>query len=99
MSYSLESITDHLKNAVVFSTGKRKKDRSGAYSLFFAGSMFSLLGFNYLHKYIYFGGIYYRSSLFDRNDYISMREAIDLMNRTEKPIEIPVELYGRVCVA
>lgn len=46
-----KTVSDYWKKAVSITTGKEKKDRSGGYSLVFAGSVFSLLGCNYLYKY------------------------------------------------
>lgn len=46
-----QGLVDYMKQAMTIPIKREKKDHSGATSLIFAGTMFSLLGCNYLFKY------------------------------------------------
>lgn len=49
--FTTSDIRDSLRHALSISCGKEKKNRTGAYTLMFSGTMFALLGSTFLVKY------------------------------------------------
>ncbi len=50
--FTASDIRDSLRHALSISYGKEKKNRTGAYTLMFSGTMFTLLGSTFLVKYV-----------------------------------------------
>lgn len=91
-----QGIVDYMKQAMTIPIKREKKDHSGATSLIFAGTMFSLLGCNYLFKQFHFFLFMCRSSFFNTTEYLSLKEALQKMDRSSEDMEIPVHVEGKV---
>lgn len=50
--FTVSDIKDSFRNALSISCGKEKKNRTGALTLMFSGTMFTLLGSTFLVKFV-----------------------------------------------